>query len=481
MDVPTDKLQALDACLHQRLDPTFTCSFGNTIAHMELVRRSSLSTLGDLRSFARFLHCRRALGVLLMWKEVERYQSLEDGRSGAACRIFSMFCVEGSQWQLHFSSPEIVRRIQSSLPIDAADLSEPSVRLFDEAQTEVYSRMAREFFPTYMKEVEASLRRPPSRPDPQTLSISEILSGSNAPACVSFNEFVRENYCEEMLLFWLESLSYSLLVNPGERRARANFIYESFVREGSCYEINLPMTKRNSIGQIIANGIPDNDIFLGPLQDIERELKQDLFPRYLIWLEKQRMPTVPNDTPRESGLPSAAQRRAAEELCSSDRALALNAVRLLLQVPGERTRLRTIATEMVSPARTFLHFHDEVQAFKLLFAPRDRAPVARELWMRYVDTEALSRLPFRPELTRELEALLRSNDEVPADVFDKMEAEAVELIADAVYEEYETRAIQAVCAAKAEGGSVRGLIIGEEAADRRAARQQDACIGCVGM
>lgn len=448
---------ALDACLRETLSPAFAQAAANANSYLELVRRSSLLADGDLASFARFLHRHRCLEVLLFWKEAELYRTLFSGRARAADRIFQQYCAKGSHWQVTLSSPEVAAQVAAEMAAAAAESNEPANGLFEPAQHEAYELMRLDLHPRFVEEMECGLSRQadPDRPSLPPASIDAVLCGTDAHASADFSQFVREGHCEEGLLFWLETSAFTLLLDGRDRQSRAKFIFDSFLAEGAPYEINMSVAVRDRIGGVIERGEADNDLFARAQRVVERELEMDLFPRFLVWAARragQAQAAAPSDKTgnapggSEAGRrasPSAAQRRAAATAGGAEnRERAREAMAELLSSPEELPRLRELASE--TNASENIEFYEEVQTYKLLFAPRDRAQVARRLWLKYVDKGAARIITLPDDARRALQAEVMGGGEVSAGAFEWAERETLFLIADNLYAEYTRQAVQAV-------------------------------------
>jgi hypothetical protein len=70
--------------------------------------------------------------------------------------------------------------------------------------------------------------------------------------------------------------------------------------------------------------------------------------------------------------------------------------------------------------------------------------VARRLWLKYVDKDAVRIITLPDAARRALQAEVMGGGEVSAGAFDWAERETLFLIADNLYAEYSRRAVQAV-------------------------------------
>ena len=441
----------LDAILKQRLSASFTEAAANANSHIELVRRTSFTSGESITAFARFAHRHRCLEALLLYKEVEQYKTLFSGRTRAARRLFRLYVQEGASWEVSLPR-QIALQVERELEAAEKGTGETDDELFDAAQTEVYEQMRLDIFPRYCEAAQEGLRNA-SGEGAIAESIEVILAGTHLAASRSFNEFVREHFCEEALLFWLEANAFALLLDERDLASRSGFIYGSFLEADAPYSINISEPVRSTIQRRIERGHVDNDIFTSAQKEVELELELDIFPRYIVWAREQQRNCAPlpamGREKREQAPGSQAARPVSladglADAGGNDRERARENVRQLLAIPEELSLLREIAE--ASHAIENVDFYVDVQAFKLLFEPRQRKKVARELWQRYIDDDAVCVITLPDEVKRQLEADALG-DEVHATAFDRAERETLALITDNLYLTYQQRVRQR------EGGS----------------------------
>uniref|UniRef100_A0A667YCF9 Regulator of G protein signaling 2 n=1 Tax=Myripristis murdjan TaxID=586833 RepID=A0A667YCF9_9TELE len=96
---------------------------------------------------------------------------------------------------------------------------------------------------------------------------------------VAFRDFLKSEFCEENLDFWLACEDFKTLNNPDELIWRATNIYEEFVRTESPREINLDFYTREITTQNIQH--PSPSCFALAQKKIYSLMENDSFPRFI--------------------------------------------------------------------------------------------------------------------------------------------------------------------------------------------------------
>ncbi|XP_029930494.1 regulator of G-protein signaling 21-like [Myripristis murdjan] len=108
-------------------------------------------------------------------------------------------------------------------------------------------------------------------------SLETLLSQKSGQ--VAFRDFLKSEFCEENLDFWLACEDFKTLNNPDELIWRATNIYEEFVRTESPREINLDFYTREITTQNIQH--PSPSCFALAQKKIYSLMENDSFPRFI--------------------------------------------------------------------------------------------------------------------------------------------------------------------------------------------------------
>ncbi len=405
----------------------------NAVAAQERLRPEP-----DVHALARFLHYSHALEILLFYKDADRYSALfsEAERVPLASQICSTYLDAGARLRVSISSSHVTA-IQRELDA-SCELVPPSEDLFDEAQAEAYELLRLDLYPRFL-ELYASLHGC-VRANENTVaaSLAEVLSGANPATCASFEAFVRETFCEEALLFWLEAHSFALLFSSRDLCECAAAMCTVYVKEGAEHEINISDEARRGILQRVAANEVDSSLFVPAQKELADYLEHDVFPRYLEWAHARiKQVAVGSGGGFGGGGGDGAHRRSTALMGSTvidtNAELARSEMRRFMTGPHLAT-VRQVATEL--NALEHVDLWADIQAFKLLFAPADRRKAARRIVSTYLADGARRKaaLPhgILTELRDELEA---SADDVNPAAFDRLEAEVFVLISDNMYGE----------------------------------------------
>ncbi|XP_062320068.1 regulator of G-protein signaling 17 [Osmerus eperlanus] len=94
-----------------------------------------------------------------------------------------------------------------------------------------------------------------------------------------FSEFLRSEYSEENLLFWLACEDLKKETNPTAVEEKARIIYEDYVSILSPKEVSLDSRVREGINQTLAE--PSNLMYEEAQLQIYTLMHRDSFPRFL--------------------------------------------------------------------------------------------------------------------------------------------------------------------------------------------------------
>ncbi|KAK5859516.1 hypothetical protein PBY51_021068 [Eleginops maclovinus] len=94
-----------------------------------------------------------------------------------------------------------------------------------------------------------------------------------------FRDFLKSEFCEENLDFWLACQEFKTSKSPGEQRPRAARIYEEFIRDESPKQVNLDFYTREIIRQSVRQATLS--CFVVAERKIYSLMENDSFPRFI--------------------------------------------------------------------------------------------------------------------------------------------------------------------------------------------------------
>ncbi|XP_062374284.1 regulator of G-protein signaling 21 [Sardina pilchardus] len=118
---------------------------------------------------------------------------------------------------------------------------------------------------------------PLADPDAWSESIDKLLTCKVGQA--AFQEFLRSEYSEENILFWLACEEYKRIKNTPEMITSANRIYTEFVQVEAPKQINIDCTTRANITKNICQ--PNLNSFDTAQRLIYSLMARDCYPRFL--------------------------------------------------------------------------------------------------------------------------------------------------------------------------------------------------------
>ncbi|XP_051977789.1 regulator of G-protein signaling 2-like isoform X3 [Xyrauchen texanus] len=113
---------------------------------------------------------------------------------------------------------------------------------------------SRPLFKTFHLREYSMMQRKSDRPASEELSKwAESLDNLLSSKCgiTVFRVFMKSEYCEENVEFWVACEEFRKIKSRAKRRSRAKQLYEEFVREDSPKEINLDFHTKESVLQCL--------------------------------------------------------------------------------------------------------------------------------------------------------------------------------------------------------------------------------------
>ncbi|KAM4604695.1 uncharacterized protein ACJ7VT_017030 [Polymixia lowei] len=269
-------------------------------------------------AFREFLKSEYSEENILFWLACEEYKKIKNTPEmiSSANRIYSEF--------VETEAPKQINIDCGTREKITNNISQPTLTSFDAAQKLIYSLMARDCYPRFLKSdvYQGLLRRADSRAasgqyctgatcshiidliqirmdvscktshvDHQETKIiwstnETHLSGESLKAVLSrkcgrvaFRDFLKSEFCEENLDFWLTCEEFKTIDSPGQLTWRARSIYEEFIRTESPKEINVDFYTRDAIAQNLQQ--PSPSCFAVAQKKIYSLMENDAFPRFI--------------------------------------------------------------------------------------------------------------------------------------------------------------------------------------------------------
>lgn len=96
----------------------------------------------------------------------------------------------------------------------------------------------------------------------------------------AFYVFLKSEFCEENLEFWLACEEFKSITNTDELACRAALIYNEFIRTDAPREMNLDFYTRDTIARNLQQ--PDPFCFVGAQRKAYSLMETDIYPRFLL-------------------------------------------------------------------------------------------------------------------------------------------------------------------------------------------------------
>ncbi|XP_076133479.1 regulator of G-protein signaling 8-like [Alosa pseudoharengus] len=97
---------------------------------------------------------------------------------------------------------------------------------------------------------------------------------------IAFEVFLKSEFCEENLQFWLACEDFMQIKSPNKLPSRARSIYEQFIKCESPKEVNLDFYTRDAIEQSLHN--PSLSCFLAAQTKVYSLMENNCHPRFLL-------------------------------------------------------------------------------------------------------------------------------------------------------------------------------------------------------
>ncbi|KAI4900012.1 hypothetical protein NFI96_014515 [Prochilodus magdalenae] len=130
--------------------------------------------------------------------------------------------------------------------------------------------------------LQARPKRKQYRPTPDevnqwTQSMDKLLSCKYGT--IAFRVFMKSEFCEENIEFWLACEEFRKIKSPTKRRARAKRIYKEFIKIDSPKEINVDISTKNAIFKSLSCATQSS--FIAAQNKVYNLMENNCYPRFL--------------------------------------------------------------------------------------------------------------------------------------------------------------------------------------------------------
>uniref|UniRef100_A0A8C7IRR6 Regulator of G protein signaling 2 n=1 Tax=Oncorhynchus kisutch TaxID=8019 RepID=A0A8C7IRR6_ONCKI len=121
----------------------------------------------------------------------------------------------------------------------------------------------------------------PGNRDSTTSSIvPHLIQGKNCTGGqVAFRVFLKSEFCEENLEFWLACEEFKSITSPEKLAWKATSIYEEFIQSDSPMEVNVDYHTRDTIAHSLHKPTPS--CFDGAQRKVCSLMENDAYPRFI--------------------------------------------------------------------------------------------------------------------------------------------------------------------------------------------------------
>jgi len=385
----------------------------------------------DISGFSTFLSQSKCLSVLLFWKEAEEYLNMFSQKERAACsqKIFQRYLKHGAEYEINLTGVN-----DKTIADIEKQLGNPPESLFEETQQCAYKMMSLELFPRFWDAVKQQFEG--SGDNSQVLTSDSTLKDvlSDEKEVLLFSEYCKIHYCEEQVLFWLETNDHKLLFDPRDMLAQGQRLYDVYIDEAkSESRINISHKADKDIQAKLSTGTVDRTLFDGAMVEVEGMLELDVWPRY-------KEAVISGEYDPVAGKADVAQHDQQEDTQVDLSKPSKAAVRITLKKPAEFDKLRAAAAKQ--GCAEMVDWCKECAEYEKLFSNADRTQKAQAMWKKYLaqGCDAPVNIP-----DTQLKDIQKKLDMPTASLFKKAFDECVKLIADNVYGPYldEEKAVKA--------------------------------------
>ncbi|XP_061588890.1 regulator of G-protein signaling 5-like [Cololabis saira] len=177
-----------------------------------------------------------------------------------------------------------MNRLSNSSPMDLKDMKRMDVswksRIHIPVQSPLWTKIS---------------RQETNEANPSGESLEALLSKKSGRR--AFREFLKSEFCEENLDFWLTCQEFKAVGSPKERTQKAASIYEEFIREDSPKQVNLDFYTKEIISQSFQQ--PSPSCFVAAQKKIYSLMENDSFPRFI---QSERYKVLIDATSKQKGL-----------------------------------------------------------------------------------------------------------------------------------------------------------------------------------
>ncbi|KAI3375194.1 hypothetical protein L3Q82_021686 [Scortum barcoo] len=225
-----------------------------------------LSSKYGMKIFQAFLKSEFSDENIEFWLVCEDYKKIKSSfrMSSRAKKIFKRYIQAEAAREINidYKTRELIRR----------NIQAPTTVCFDDAQRIVYGLMERDSYPRFL--------RKETKETNETRLLGQSLETLLSQKCgqIAFRNFLKSEFSEENLDFWLACQEFKAFDSPEELTRRAASIYHDFISDESPKQVNLDFYTREIISQSLQQ--PSPSCFVVAQSKIYSLMENDSFPRF---------------------------------------------------------------------------------------------------------------------------------------------------------------------------------------------------------
>ncbi|KAG9351157.1 hypothetical protein JZ751_025047 [Albula glossodonta] len=217
-----------------------------------------------MRIFQAFLKSEFSDENIEFWLICEDYKKIQSSfrMNCEAKRIYEMY--------IQAEAPKEINIDQQTRELIRGNLTAPTKLCFEDAQRVVYTLMERDSYPRFLKLTADDVTE-------WAQSFEKLLSHKYGKA--AFQVFLKSEFCEENMEFWLACEEFRNIQSPTKLSLRATSIYEEFIKSESPKEVNLDFYTKDAIIQNIQ--LPTHFCFVAAQKKIYNLMENSSYPRFI--------------------------------------------------------------------------------------------------------------------------------------------------------------------------------------------------------
>ncbi|RXM31265.1 hypothetical protein EOD39_7181 [Acipenser ruthenus] len=235
-----------------------------------------------MTTFRAFLRSEFSDENIEFWLTCEDFKKVKSSRlSSKAKKIYEHY--------IRAEAPKEINIDHHTRETIKANVQNPTIHCFDDAQKIVYGLMERDSYPRFLRsdiyQILSGKLQPDSVNGPTSdevnqwaQSFDKLLAHKYGQA--AFRIFLKSEYCEENIEFWLACEEYKKIKSPVKLASKAKKIHEEFIWNKALKEINLDYHTKKDIMQNLHQ--PTATCFYTAQKKVYSLMENNSYPRFLL-------------------------------------------------------------------------------------------------------------------------------------------------------------------------------------------------------